>query len=63
MLRITFRNLRAHARRFVSTVVAVALGVAFLSGVLVMVASFQRSFDDMFATGTAGTAAVVRRSR
>ena len=60
MLRITFRNLRAHARRFVSTVVAVALGVAFLSGVLVMVASFQRSFDDMFATGTAGTAAVVR---
>lgn len=60
MLRISLRTLRAHARRFTSTVVAVALGVAFLSGVLVMVATFQRSFDDMFATGTAGTAAAVR---
>ncbi len=60
MLRISLRTLRAHARRFTSTVIAVALGVAFLSGVLVMVATFQRSFDDMFATGTAGTAAAVR---
>jgi putative ABC transport system permease protein len=60
MLRISLRTLRAHARRFTSTIIAVALGVAFLSGVLVMVATFQKSFDDMFATGTAGTAAAVR---
>ncbi|WCO67342.1 FtsX-like permease family protein [Iamia majanohamensis] len=60
MLRLSLRTLRAHARRFTSTVVAVALGVAFLAGVLVLVATFQRSFDDMFATGTDGTAAVVR---
>ncbi|HMJ75204.1 MAG TPA: FtsX-like permease family protein [Iamia sp.] len=60
MLRISLRTLRAHARRFTSTIIAVALGVAFLSGVLVMVATFQRSFDDMFATGTAGTASAVR---
>ncbi|QYG95024.1 FtsX-like permease family protein [Iamia sp. SCSIO 61187] len=60
MLRISLRTLRAHARRFTSTIIAVALGVAFLSGVLVMVATFQRSFDDMFTTGTAGTAAAVR---
>lgn len=60
MLRLSLRSLRAHARRFTSTVVAVAIGIAFLSGVLVMVATFQRTFDDMFATGTAGTDAAVR---
>ena len=60
MLRISLRTLRAHARRFTSTIIAVALGVAFLSGVLVMVATFQKSFDDRVATGTAGTAAAVR---
>jgi putative ABC transport system permease protein len=60
MFRIASRNLRAHARRFVSTVVAVTVGVAFLAGVLVQVATFQKSFDDMFAIGTAGTDAVVR---
>lgn len=60
MLRISLRTLRAHARRFTSTIIAVALGVAFLSGVLVLVATFERSFDDMFRTGTAGTAAAVR---
>ncbi len=62
MLRISLRTLRAHARRFTSTVVAVAIGIAFLAGVLVMVATFQKNFDDMFATGTAGTAAAVRSS-
>lgn len=60
MLRLSLRTLRAHARRFTSTIVAVALGVAFLAGVLMLVATFQKSFDDMFATGTADTAAVVR---
>lgn len=62
MLRISLRSLRAHARRFTSTVLAVAIGIAFLAGVMVMVATFQRNFDDMFATGTAGTAAAVRSS-
>lgn len=60
MLRLSLRTLRAHARRFTSTIVAVALGVAFLAGVLMLVATFQKSFDDMFATGTASTAAAVR---
>lgn len=60
MLRISLRTLRAHARRFTSTVLAVAIGVAFLAGVLVQVDTFQRSFDDMFTTGTAGTDAAVR---
>ncbi|HYI60218.1 MAG TPA: FtsX-like permease family protein [Acidimicrobiales bacterium] len=60
MLRIALRTLRAHARRFTSTVVAVAIGIAFLAGVLVLVATFQRNFDDMFTTGAAGTDAAVR---
>ncbi len=63
MLRLSLRNLRAHARRFTSTIVAVALGIAFLAGVLMLTATFQRSFDDMFATGTADTDAVVRSSQ
>jgi len=62
MLRLSLRTLRAHARRFTSTVIAVVIGVAFLSGVLVMVDTFQKNFDDMFTTGTAGTDAAVRAS-
>jgi putative ABC transport system permease protein len=62
VLRLSLRNLRAHARRFTSTMVAVALGIAFLSGVLMLTATFQKSFDDMLATGTADTDAVVRAS-
>lgn len=60
MIRLSMRNLRAHATRLVSTVSAVALGVAFLAGVLVLTGTFQRSFDDMFAAGGAKTDAVVR---
>ncbi|MGI8937828.1 MAG: ABC transporter permease [Iamia sp.] len=60
MLRLSLRTLRAHARRFTSTIIAVALGVAFLAAVLMLVATFQKSFDDMFATATAETAAAVR---
>ncbi len=60
MIRLSMRNLRAHATRLVSTVSAVALGVAFLAGVLVLTGTFQRSFDDMFAAGGATTDAVVR---
>lgn len=60
MLRLSLRTLRAHARRFTSTIVAIALGVAFLAGVLMLVATFQRGFDDSFAAGTDGVAASVR---
>lgn len=62
MLRITLRNLRAHTRRYVSTVLAVVIGIAFLFGVLVQVSTFQKSFDDMLAIGNEGTDAVVRSS-
>ncbi|MEU9117302.1 FtsX-like permease family protein [Streptomyces sp. NPDC048483] len=52
--------LRAHKRRFAGTFFAVLLGVAFLSGTLVMGDTLRASFDTMFGNATRGTAAVVR---
>ncbi len=48
MRRVTLRNLWAHKRRLLSTVVSVLLGVAFLSGTFVLTDTLQRSFDDLF---------------
>ncbi len=63
MLRVTLSNLRAHKRRLIATFAAVALGVAFLSGVLVQTATLQQGFDDMFDTESASVDAVVRSDR
>lgn len=63
MLRVTLANLRAHKRRLVSTFAAVALGVAFLCGVLVQTATLQTGFDALFDTESASVDAVVRSSR
>ncbi|MFH8572033.1 ABC transporter permease [Streptomyces sp. NPDC017993] len=52
--------LRGHKRRFFGTFLAVLLGVAFLSGTLVMGDTLRGSFDTMFGDATRGTAAVVR---
>jgi putative ABC transport system permease protein len=60
VLRVTLSNLRANKRRFISTFLAVMLGVAFLSGTLVLSASIQKTFDDLFANVNAGTDAYVR---
>ena len=44
-----FRSLWEHKRRLVSTVVAVVLGVAFMSGTLVFADTLDKVFDDLFA--------------
>lgn len=62
MVRISFKNLVAHKRRLVSTFLAVLLGVAFLSGTLVLTATLNKTFDTIFETGNAGTDAFVRAS-
>ncbi|MFD7496730.1 ABC transporter permease [Streptomyces sp. NPDC059832] len=61
-VRLSIASLRAHKRRFAGTFVAVLLGVAFLTGTLVMGDTLRASFDTMFADANAGTDAVVRGS-
>lgn len=59
-LRISVSSLRAHKRRFAGTFTAVLLGVAFLTGTLVMGDTLRGSFDTMFGDAAGGTDAVVR---
>ncbi|MFF3762390.1 ABC transporter permease [Streptomyces sp. NPDC002185] len=61
-LRLARSSLRAHRRRFLGTFAAVLLGVAFLTGTLVMGDTLRASFDSMFTSATRGTDAVVRSS-
>ncbi|MFE7356455.1 ABC transporter permease [Streptomyces sp. NPDC057543] len=61
-VRLSISSLSAHKRRFAGTFVAVLLGVAFLTGTLVMSDTLRASFDTMFGNATAGTDAVVRGS-
>ncbi len=49
MLRTTLRSLREHKRRLISTVVAVLLGVAFMTGTLVLGDTLDSSFDSLFS--------------
>lgn len=59
-VRLSISSLRAHRRRFAGTFVAVLLGVAFLTGTLVMGDTLRAGFDTMFGNAGAGTDAVVR---
>jgi putative ABC transport system permease protein len=60
MLWITLREMRAHARRLAGTGLAVVLGVAFLTGTLVLGATLRANFDDLLSEVNAGTDVVVR---
>jgi putative ABC transport system permease protein len=60
MLTATIKGMLAHKLRLVLTATSIALGVAFLSGTLMMSASMQRAFDDLFVSLNAGTDVVVR---
>jgi putative ABC transport system permease protein len=60
MVKVALRGLMAHKSRLVTTFLAVALGVAFIGGVLVLTDTMNRSFDDLFADVVRDTDAVVR---
>ena len=60
MLKVALRGLLAHKGRLLTTFLAVALGVAFMGGVLVLTDTTNRSFDDLFADVFRDTDAVVR---
>lgn len=50
----------AHKRRLVGLVAAISLGVAFLTGTLVLGDTMRASFDQVFSTANAGIDAVVQ---
>src|SRR5215468_11059171 len=58
MWKVTRRGLAANKIRFLLT--AIVVGVAFVSGTLVLTATIQRTFDDLFANIYKTTDAVVR---
>ena len=60
MLQVALRGLMAHKSRLITTFLAVSLGVAFVSGVLVLTDTVNRTFNDLFSDVYAETDAVVR---
>jgi putative ABC transport system permease protein len=58
--RFTIKGLLAHKLRFLLTGLAVMLGVAFMSGTLVLTDTISRTFDNLFADVNRGTDAYVR---
>lgn len=49
MRKVALRGIAAHKYRLAATMVAVVLGVAFMAGTLVLGATVQKGFDDVFA--------------
>ena len=60
MFKVAVRGLFAHKARFVSTFLAVILGIGFLSGTLVLTDTIEGTFNDLFADVNKDTDAVVR---
>ncbi len=60
MLRTALRNLLAHKLRLLTTGLAVTIGVAFMSGTLILSATMAQTFDDMFASAYDGVDGLVR---
>ena len=62
MLRLTITSLWARRRRLAGTSVAVALGVAFLTGTLVLGDTLSANFRELFTDVSANTDVVVRNA-
>lgn len=60
MIALTFKNLLAHRRRTLSTMVAIIAGVAFLAGTLIFTDTLTATIDGVVANGNADADAVVR---
>ncbi|MEV0531725.1 ABC transporter permease [Kitasatospora sp. NPDC050463] len=58
--RLSLRSLGAHKRRLVGTFLSILLGVAFLTGTMVLGDTLRSNFDTLFADANAGTDVVVR---
>jgi len=62
MLRASLTSLLSHKVRLAMTALAIALGVAFMSGTFTFTATLQHDLDNLFATATAGTDVIVRHT-
>src|SRR6476660_9276326 len=60
MFRLALKEIAAKKLRLVATAMAVVLGVAFLSGTLVLTDTVTNTFDTLLADAHAGTDAYVR---
>lgn len=60
MTKVMLRGIFEHKTRLLSTIVAVILGVAMVSGTLVLTDTLSKTFDDLFADVYEDTDAVVR---
>ncbi len=60
MLNLVLSSLRAHARRLVSTSIAVCLGVALLAGTMVLGDTLKANFDTLFQSALGKADAVAR---
>ena len=60
MLLLTLRGLRAHKRRMLATVLAVVLGVAFMSGARVLTDTMAASLSGVLTDAEGGTDVLVR---
>src|SRR4051812_13593780 len=60
MLRLAFSTLRARKARALMAAAAITLGVAFMSATLVLTDSLSSTYNDVTASATSGTDAVVR---
>ena len=60
MFRYSLRALLAHKVRLLLTVAAITVGVAFVSGSLVLSDTMGRAFDELFAGLAKGTDVTVR---
>src|SRR5438270_1172600 len=62
VLNVTLKTLWGHKRRLVGTILAVFLGVAFLSGTLAVGDTLRANFNGLFNDVYKGTDAVVRNA-
>jgi putative ABC transport system permease protein len=60
MLPVTMKQLWARKRRLTGMVVAIGLGVAFLTGALTLGDTLSANFSQLFSTATSGISVVVR---
>ena len=60
MLTASFRSLVAHKLRLLLTMASIALGIALLSGTLVLTNTMGIAFDQLFGKIGSGTDVVVR---
>ena len=60
MLKLTLSTLRARKARFALTALAIALGVAFMAGTLVLTATLGTAYQAISGQALEGTDALVR---